>query len=935
MLQAFVCVAAGTLYRLSRTRPEDSPCCYNPRNFNGGGAVVVSVPRRDMAASILASVALAVQAASAAVLTSPSGGGPGSVAGTLYYASWAGVALAFETCLRYLELHGTRSGGSGRDYGGAHSRIHLVEDATIYEDDDERDESLLMLRNGSEDGGSRRSRPRLLRNGSEAIVVEDASTDEEDQYTYQRAPPTVGPSTAPPSTYYATERSALEPTNVLDNHHFGGGIDPVEERGSVSAGGGGGESRRLSRPSSREGSSGTDPVVGSIDARSAQLRYYLRDENYSAESDGGGAPPAEEEASTRKPSGHYADFDLEDYPEEDLHNSQFFDRLFDKNSGRDAAIRPSVTSYHMDQVEDLDEEPPTRRTRSQDIIPMPGGSGSGGLSPLKEGSGEEKSPSSESSRGGGGRRPGDNLKAVQAAHTRSRSRENNLASGRGSGGGSGRPGSRKTASVSTRTSGEQSRSHGKQGRFQYKPQASRRSMAPSATSTMTSGAGDHSAVLTEDDDSDSSESNPPPTISEGQSTKDDLSGFSALDTPGSGKRRGGAPAPAAAHPPPPPPPPPFSRRQEHQQQKQQHDDFDAESQYTSSAPVRVVSGKGSHGETDTIVSDPTLDPWLAPVPEMQAPESHRGNRSAGARSAGAGSASSGSSYQKRMSDETQPFRQSSSDEHNVSDPSSQDAGGAGEVDNIVAAALAYAERAHGESDQHGISASVRGSGTTPSTMGASAMGRPPAHGGPARAAPPPRGSRGGSGGNLRDSTTTGNQSSSIHSFFSEGSGEDEGGKGAGAGAARAGGARAGGGVESLRESSTSSLPAKSVQGVSLRGSHSTGNPVYLTSSAKGPVDDLVALALSQAQGQLDARRPQMTPMETMKRSRSREKEMMSGGGGDGGDPRPGMERTTSEYSAQYWGGANAGVAGGKSVGSMYSADTESVSQQDAGMNFDC
>lgn len=417
-----------------------------------------------------------------------------------------------------------------------------------------------------------------------------------------------------------------------------------------------------------------------------------------------------------------------------------------------------------------------------------------------------------------------------------------------------------------------SRTHSK------KSMESRMSSDPSSASTLLSqglsAAG--SAILTDDDDE--SGSNPPPTLSDGMSTKDSLSSFSVVSNKLDGNdeniagrrgKRGG-----------PPPPPPFRRSAGHPQQQHHQYDFDVVSQYSSNAPVRSIHTKGSHGETDTIVSDPTLDAGFDPDPEPPSPMPRsRNNKKVSSSQNHNSSGSMTNSYDKKYSDETEYH---TSDENPSSDPSSHDGGesGAKVVDNIVAAALAYAEKTHGESDNHGLQ---RVSGTSSSISISNNI----------RAKPQSKSFAGASSGVAahrpsqerkhksskhkpsihkpsKHKPSTHSVSGSIHSFYTEKSGH--------------GGGRSGGDK-----------------------SKSTGNPRFAQSAA--PVDDLVAKALSHALGQLDGNeQPQQRPTSVHA-------------------PKPKEEHNNSEYSSLHW-------SSGKSLCSHYSENTD-FSNQELEQHFDC
>lgn len=375
---------------------------------------------------------------------------------------------------------------------------------------------------------------------------------------------------------------------------------------------------------------------------------------------------------------------------------------------------------------------------------------------------------------------------------------------------------------------------------------------------------DLSAVLTVDG-SDSSGTNPPPTMSDGSSSKSSLSGFSReLGGHNGGGRGRDRPSPHDVRDRQDqamPPAPPFQRNVN-------ADMYDDISTYTNSAPVRTVS---KFGDSDTIISDPTLDPSLFPPPSSPLKNSGSTSRT-----------SNNSSFNKKCSDETdyKNYRRGSSDEN----PSSQSASEAGEVDNIVAAALAYAERTHGD-DSGGRSGSDRRSRS--------------------RSA----GKRSGSAGRRRSSNanrTEGDASSSIHSFYTD----DEG---------------AGGRASN---------------------SQSTGNPRYTGPGGAAPVDDLVAQALSHAQGQFTGglgvsgksgdrngpasfhgSNPQAHSYESKKGAASFHASSSNNDIGGAPASRSGaMANQKANFKSEY-------SAWNKSVMSMYSEETEGA--ESVGDQYDC
>jgi len=398
-------------------------------------------------------------------------------------------------------------------------------------------------------------------------------------------------------------------------------------------------------------------------------------------------------------------------------------------------------------------------------------------------------------------------------------------------------------------------SSSQRGKFKYGSHASGApsSLAPSA-STMSSRAGG-SAILTEDE-GDESGSNPPPTISDadGLSTKDGLSEFSQITDRSKGNNAGGGGGNVVGGAGGGPPPPPFRRPQLVQPREP---DYDAASLYSNSAPMRSINtGKGSGGSSDTIVSDPTLDAGL------ESPSRSGGKSS---KSSGSGSASTVSTYNKKFSDETEI--PPSSDEN----PSSQEAEGGkhGMVDNIVAAALAYAERTHSESD---FKSAARPPKPMRSSSSSNANNSYATRQNPGQGQQPNK--------YLQRASTTntaGDESSSIHSFYTE----DDKGSGAGGGTKRS-------------------------------------HPQYMGPGGAAQVEHLVAKALIHAQGQMEGGSDSAGPPPTPQQQQQQQQGV------------PPMAMQKSEYSSQFW------SREGQSAGSMYSEDDETdFSGQGTSMHFDC
>jgi len=787
LLQLLLCFVVAGVYRLSYMTSLQRDRFSSSRSSSN----IVSLSKRNNISSICALLTLLIQSINTGLITSSSNGGPGNNVGMLYYTCWINFLLGCDLCLRYLDYYSaTREGESGSSSRGGSSRNSrlLLEDVTVYEDEDEHDvESYLMIQQQHQQNATTNNRNR--------VVVEDASDDESnDQQSFLFLP-------AP---------------DIKANKHFGGGQDPdadvlaadyiaAAERQRQQ------EQEQQRRRSSSDPSS-SDPKIGSIDAKS------LKTDSKSTTNE-----EVVNDGRKKKQQSGYS------YEDEDLNNSAFFDDQFNKNVPQDHTNNDNtrsnrvnepdamkmlsksivLTNFQNNQVEQLDDDQPLKTSNSRDSQFVNSNKGSN-LSPLEEEGSCEISPTS-----GNGMKSssqvGDNLKTMRAmqgvidevhqhvaattARTRSRSRshsrerkknlspqdnyfpqesqqQHGLSSLPAMGGMEGltlkttgqstvsrmtmpsmstQSRSLYTDKTSVRGEEDASRSHlsggpsTKGGESQSGPStmaggvsqmsAATRSAASQSTSR-SSRSSMPSTVHTDDDDSGSSL---PLTDDESgslPSTKDDQSNSlpSTKSKSASSRNKGKAK---------PPPPPPFRRSPNIPQSSLQQPDFDATSQYTASAPIRAILPS----ESDSIVSDPTLDPGLVDPGPVHVPQKMRTQSPAMHNNS-----SSTNSMNKKYSDETDLNHSPRSDSDN---PSSKEGGaeGSGVVDNIVAAALAYAEKAHDESDNR---LRVKQSGTT-----ASSRVRPPM---PKQINP------------LRASTNTDVSGGigSIHSFFSnQGSKPDE------------------------------------------------------------------------------------------------------------------------------------------------------------------
>jgi hypothetical protein len=253
-----------------------------------------------------------------------------------------------------------------------------------------------------------------------------------------------------------------------------------------------------------------------------------------------------------------------------------------------------------------------------------------------------------------------------------------------------------------------------------------------------------------DSDSASSDASPPPTESDaGQSQKSNLSGFSegspatqsqskSTRSDNNGRNNG-------------PPPPPF---QPSRQPSLSGSQFTED--YQNPRPVKsVFARKGLSAEDESVVSDPTLDPCFhnIPVPTQKKRSTRmRKNFSDPSFDKEKSVASSkGSNYRRSSSDELP------SSEENLS---GADGSGSEQVDNIVAAALAFAEKTHSVSS-YGLQRAQAGGTSSKKKQGSGTSG----------GKKNTRTRRRRSDSDLRESQTSGGSSAllsgaSLHSFYS-------------------------------------------------------------------------------------------------------------------------------------------------------------------------
>lgn len=213
---------------------------------------------------------------------------------------------------------------------------------------------------------------------------------------------------------------------------------------------------------------------------------------------------------------------------------------------------------------------------------------------------------------------------------------------------------------------------------------SRSSSRGKSNSPRSRGSYENSYIQT-DSDSSSSDDSPPPTESDaGQSQKSNLSGFSegspatqsqSKSTRGDNNGRNNGP-----------PPPPF---QPSRQPQSSLSGSQFTEDYQNPRPVKsVFARKGMTAEDQSVVSDPTLDPCFhnIPVPTQKKHSTRMRKNFSDPSFEKSVASSEGSNYRRSSSDELPSSEEKLSGADNGS--------GSEQVDNIVAAALAFAEKTH-------------------------------------------------------------------------------------------------------------------------------------------------------------------------------------------------------------------------------------------------
>lgn len=574
IVQFLMCIGVCVIYRLS-----------SMRNYSH----VFSLEKKNKLTFGIGLISLLTQSVNVGLLTSPTGGGPGTSSGTVYFASWAGFIIVFEMVLRYVEFFST--------YGADGSRIRETEpprrSSSLEQSDYSRrgsrgnapapQEAVPMLPNSSRRG-----------NRSTGTASTSDSEHERLEILQIQAAPVLALPPPPPSQQqkFRGPVSEASPSQLL----HGGNSSQKEPHDAFSI--------------------GSVPKLEPEDSTSSGSKYEVRhrEDAYSR---------ASSKESGKTPEGYYLD-----------------NRAFGQQ-----------TSFHVDRMEELDQSkpsihigpriPPSQSARrSKSPMEM-----SHRLASLSEVSNEKSSPSTHS--------------PVSSRYTDIEGRPNS------------RPSSRQSSRPSSRNKKTATGSR-----------ASRHSNAPRSRDSRPN---THRSSPGSSDSHD-----PPPTISDDDlgthttaseyiARSKQISQHSSRQPSGHGSKKSvrsdsGSKASRG------PPPPPFHRGI----------DMTPNSSGGSAIPLQSVN---AYGNSAFDVSEPTIDVPENPLPTaqemarltMSMPMDYDIQES---------STTNSYEYGKKWSDSTgaeKTIQRSSSDEN----PSSQ--GGSDEkdqVDDIVAAALAYAEKSH-------------------------------------------------------------------------------------------------------------------------------------------------------------------------------------------------------------------------------------------------
>jgi hypothetical protein len=661
VFQLFITFCVGLVYRLSYMIRSGSD------GSNRDSTTILTIRQRDLLTSVAAFTSLVLQIINTAVLTSPMGGGPGNISGTLYFSCWLGFVLSFELCLRYLDAYSTAS----RDISEMNPRSISEDDLTVYEDSDAQDSDRDVGMNcSSDEEKANRSM------GMNAAPKQNREDVDNSPFVFPQPKPVerktpspatnikeVGPGKREPSVASSTERS--DPEGVASNLF-----------------------QKAPSPTFNDSSPSIDPdgVFGASYFTSVSMNTRKRDNL-------GNNPYEKRMPSTRM-------------KEPDAINVPFQGKSYPNN------IKETLGDV---------QAPPMKRYSSTSSLSTKRSN----LSPLVEGNAEDLSPDDTSPQtilgnlnaahpvGNSGRNTpspwSDTRQGQQQQQQADRTKSTKpVASTRSS-----RSRSREKVVQSSYPLSSLARSSSKQSRHSTTPPQQKVPLVSALLGSQRysrSGSGGQSkspktassrAVESTSSTPDDSGSNPPPTISDGMSSKEDLSDDANKKNIGSNEYRG--------PPPPPPPPLPFQNPR------------------INSPPMQSIrTSIDGQGETDSIVSEPTLDAGLddsiaTPSPRLATrpmlvfknsindKDSHQKQQQQHHNSS-----SSITSYEKKDSDDTNLRTRSHSLSSDEVLSSKDGQTGIKVVDDIVAAALAYAEMTHGvASGSRGTATAVRrGSGTT-------------------------------------------------------------------------------------------------------------------------------------------------------------------------------------------------------------------------------
>jgi len=711
-------LGVGILFRLSRmtkktTSLPDTEDGHSSHSHPPQLLVpILSKPTLHKACSLLSFFCLLFQSINVALMTSPTGGGPATNSGTPYFASWVGFLLAFELGLRYLEWFTSAGSAIGGQWArGTDGRS--IDDANALPTSGEDVKQLGGPANSSdsstqssEDEETAGRRPvAVLKTNRPHDVKSEASLS-----NYGFSPPSVDER---PGGLRNT-RANTATNNIKMNNNKNEAVDPYPDFVSQTAGQGSLEPEAMSfqnlaqrSPYSRRSTGGAAAAGGGgggIDAgakanasqasRSTVKSWNPGNDQHSQQRSNKSSPGLNNPSGyiSRQKSIHYNDINVDD--DEEVHSQVYYGDF----------------PTHDAKAEELDQDPQITRSRNQSQTSSNNNANtSNNLSPLHESSNEtshtdsmvynmmnnegiEIHPLKQPSNDGV-----DNKSSSSAKRRHSR---------KGSNGGE------SVKSSKSNRSSKSSSSRDQDGRRR------RRSSSGHKKSSSTKASGSMYSSPESMNETVSSGSNPPPTIASEYSSQEAASRAASRarsnisGTSGQGQQqRRGVPVPTMSSASAQgsrgggnnstanssgPPPPPFQRSPG----SFPNEDVDASSQfsdYLNSIPMASINTNNkSPTDSDTIVSDPTIDAHFDP-PAAAAnssaggvPKSTGSGNTSRRKNAVAGGSGAAANTTGSHSTSSSQYRRTSSDENPSSGADHE------QVDDIVKAALAYAEQTHGE-----------------------------------------------------------------------------------------------------------------------------------------------------------------------------------------------------------------------------------------------